>query len=499
MTGAGSLTIAAAQPACVPSDVVANAAAHAEVVRHAGARVVVFPELSLTGYELDAPAVDPGDGRLRVLVNACAAAGAVALVGAPTAGGDGRASHLSVLAVDGEGARVAYRKMWLSDVEAKRFTPGSAPTVIEVDGWRLGLAVCKDTGVDAHAAATAALGIDAYVAGVLESADDADVPGERARRITEAHHVWVVVAGFAGATGGGYDRAAGRSRIWAPDGVLVADAGTDVGGVARATLTRGTVLPSTRTEVRRVGDTVVRSGGPWTPAVHALLRHLEAVGFRGSPRVIGEGVDSEGRERLSFLAGEPVHPHGWSDAGIAELGRLLRELHDAGSTFRPPRDAEWQPWFTRADGPHAVFGHGDLGPWNIVARDGLPVGFIDWEFAGPVDRLGEVAQAGWLNAQLHEDIVAGTRLPSAEQRARQLRLFVDAYGLDGTDRARLVARIVDHAVRDAGDEVTMAGGLKMAKAPIDPSDPGSASAWRIRSAAWLAAHRRLLESALESP
>jgi aminoglycoside phosphotransferase (APT) family kinase protein len=51
----------------------------------------------------------------------------------------------------------------------------------------------------------------------------------------------------------------------------------------------------------------------------------------------------------------------------------------------------WQPWFTRSAAPDAVCAHGDLGPWNIVAVEGRPVGFIDWEFAGPVDRLDKVA------------------------------------------------------------------------------------------------------------
>jgi hypothetical protein len=57
--------------------------------------------------------------------------------------------------------------------------------------------------------------------------------------------------------------------------------------------------------------------------------------------------------------------------------------------------------------------------------------------------------------------------------------------------------MVDHAVRDAGNALSDEGGLKMAKAPTDPDDPGWAVAWRIRSAAWLVAHRRLLESALD--
>jgi predicted amidohydrolase len=233
---ADDLTVAAAQPLCVPRDVTANAFSHAEVIRAADARVVAFPELSLTGYELDASAVDPGDERLGPMIAACAMTGSVALVGAPTS--DGRGDHISVIAVDGSGARVVYRKMWLSETEAQRFVPGSSPASIEVDGWRLGLAICKDTGVPVHAEATCRLGIDAYVAGVLDSADDASVQDERARRIASDHGVWVVVASFAGSTGGGYELAAAQSRIWSPDGVVVASAGRDIGRVARATLTR---------------------------------------------------------------------------------------------------------------------------------------------------------------------------------------------------------------------------------------------------------------------
>lgn len=236
MKDAGALRIATAQPSCIPYDVAANAASHAEVIRAAGARVVAFPELSLTGYELDAPAVDPADERLAPIIEACAAAGAVALVGAPTA--DDLGDHISVLAVDGSGATVAYRKMWLGDAEAARFTPGPSPTVLDVDGWRLGLAICKDTGVPAQAAATADLGMDVYVAGVLDSADDAAVQDERALRITSSHGVWVAVASFAGSTGGGYEVAAAQSRVWSPDGTVVATAGRDVGRIARATLTR---------------------------------------------------------------------------------------------------------------------------------------------------------------------------------------------------------------------------------------------------------------------
>lgn len=231
------LVIAAAQPPCTALDVAANAEAHAAAVREARARVVVFPELSLTGYEFDAPALAPDDPRLAALVEACAETGSLALAGAPVRGEEG-GLHIALLAVDGTGAAVAYRKQWLGGREPERFSPGPSPAVLEVDGWRLGLAVCKDTGVPRHQADTAALGMDVYVASVLDFEEDAHVPAERARRTAVAYGVPVAVASFAGPTGEGYTRSAGRSGIWSRTGDVLARTGPEPGAFARAVLTR---------------------------------------------------------------------------------------------------------------------------------------------------------------------------------------------------------------------------------------------------------------------
>ncbi|MCP3802610.1 carbon-nitrogen hydrolase family protein [Allokutzneria sp. A3M-2-11 16] len=222
------LVIAVAQPLCASHEVAANAKTHAETVRAADARVVVFPELSLTGYELDAEVVPVDDPRLEPLVEACAETGSVALVGAPVPG-----KHIAMLAVDASGVTVAYKKVNLHGEETRLFVPGE-PVVFTVDGWRLGLAICRDTGVPQHASDTAALGIDAYVAGVVE--DRPDIIAERAQRTATTHEVYVAVSSFAGPTGGGFSDTAARSGVWAPDGTLIAFAGTDIGAVARAQL-----------------------------------------------------------------------------------------------------------------------------------------------------------------------------------------------------------------------------------------------------------------------
>ncbi len=229
------LSIAVAQPVCVAYDVAANATIHAATVREADSRLVVFPELSLTGYHMDAPTVAVDDPRLAPLIAACAETDALALVGAPVAGSAGE-SHIGLLAVDRAGARVAYRKRYPGADEARRFAPGPAPEAIVVDHWRLGLAVCRDTSIPQHSADTAALGIDVYVASTLMFDHETTLQNARSSDIARRHGVWVAVASFAGSTGEGYDRCAGCSGIWRADGTVLSQAGPEPGGLARAQL-----------------------------------------------------------------------------------------------------------------------------------------------------------------------------------------------------------------------------------------------------------------------
>jgi predicted amidohydrolase len=250
----GTLTIAVAQPRCVAKDVAANALAHAAIVRAAASRLVLFPELSLTGYELDAPLVEPDDECLAPMIAACTDTGAIALVGAPVrardaandsdsvdssdgGGRDGGGANIATLAVDAGGASVVYRKQWIAASESHRFSSGGGrPAAISVDGWRLGLAICKDFSVEQHAADTAALGIDAYLAATVMFADEAAEQEQRAARQALALKTWVALASFAGATGGGYASTAGGSGIWGPDGLPRARAGNSVGEFARTVL-----------------------------------------------------------------------------------------------------------------------------------------------------------------------------------------------------------------------------------------------------------------------
>ncbi len=247
-----------------------------------------------------------------------------------------------------------------------------------------------------------------------------------------------------------------------------------------------------RTLVTRQAEVVFREARPWTTSLHLLLKHLENAGFEEAPRIAGVGFDERGRETLTHIDGEFVHPGPWSDQALIQIGQILRRLHDVTASFVPPVDAGWQPWFLRElGGEKCVIGHGDLAPWNTVTRAGMPIAFIDWEYAGPIDPLVELARVCWLFPQLHDDDVAQrVGLPPLKTRVRQLRLLVDAYGLSKTQRHGLFELILEVAVCETANDAI--------EANVTPHSQGLlwGLAWRARAAAWMLRHRSPIERAL---
>jgi hypothetical protein len=120
--------------------------------------------------------------------------------------------------------------------------------------------------------------------------------------------------------------------------------------------------------VVRVGDTVRRPTGENTPFAHALLHHLEDVGFMGAPRLLG--IDERGREILTFSEGEVVEElfEPLSEARLVSAGRLIRMFHDATIGFS-------------LAGPAEVVCHGELGPHNTVFVGDEAIALIDWDTA----------------------------------------------------------------------------------------------------------------------
>jgi Ser/Thr protein kinase RdoA (MazF antagonist) len=69
--------------------------------------------------------------------------------------------------------------------------------------------------------------------------------------------------------------------------------------------------------------------------------------------VVGSGFDEAGREIAMFAEGGFVHPAPWRDDSVAQVGALLRRLHEATASFRPSPGAVWRRWHGRGLGEGA--------------------------------------------------------------------------------------------------------------------------------------------------
>jgi hypothetical protein len=165
----------------------------------------------------------------------------------------------------------------------------------------------------------------------------------------------------------------------------------------------------------RIGDTVRRPVGPWTPAVHALLAHLEQRGVHHIPRV--RGYDDLGREVLDYLPGAVIDSPATllSETQLVQLVQWTRTFHDAVADFH--HDGPWR-YFPI---PNAtLIGHNDIAPYNSCFDGDQLAGVFDWDLAGPTTPLDELAFVAWNCAPLHTDI-------GAAATAERLRLIADAY------------------------------------------------------------------------
>jgi hypothetical protein len=193
---------------------------------------------------------------------------------------------------------------------------------------------------------------------------------------------------------------------------------------------RETVLAGgNMTEVVAVGDTVRRTRGPWTPMVHALLRHLRAAGFDLAPEPLG--IDQRGREILTRLPGRPgIYPLDdvvLSEPMLGRVARTLRHYHDATVSFVPPPGATWH-WPARE--PAEVVCHEDFAPYNLLfdVDRGRITGLVDFDMASPGPRVRDMGYAAYRFAPLTDPRNADVPFAGVAEQERRLAAFCAAYG-----------------------------------------------------------------------
>lgn len=229
----------------------------------------------------------------------------------------------------------------------------------------------------------------------------------------------------------------------------------------------------------RVGDTVRRTTGPWSPAVHALLQHLEGR-LDGVPKFYG--IDEYGREILDFLPGQivDVATEELSDEQLVAVVNWTRQLHQVTADFH-----HRGPWRNVPAADARLIGHGDVAPYNLCFDGGALVGVFDWDMAGPTTAISELGFIAWTCVPLFRP------LPDA-WCARRLRLIAATYG--GLTADHLLAAVFDRtqATIDGILSAAAAGDLGMQSLMATTGEPEPTR----RALAALAQRRPSLQAAL---
>lgn len=137
--------------------------------------------------------------------------------------------------------------------------------------------------------------------------------------------------------------------------------------------------------VVKIDNTVHRSVGPHSEYTHKLLLLLEKKKYPYSPRFLG--IDTQGREILTFVEGDVARNITWTDKQLKKVVTMVREFHDATAGSELCADKE-------------VVCHRDLAPWNTILHKNEPVGFIDFDGAEPGKRVEDLAYFLWTFLEL---------------------------------------------------------------------------------------------------
>lgn len=232
--------------------------------------------------------------------------------------------------------------------------------------------------------------------------------------------------------------------------------------------------------VVRKGDTVRRQLTPQSKTVHEFLVHLERTQVPASRFL---GVDSQGREILSFIEGETDFPDDiWnSDTWLTKSARLLRQFHDASTEFVPTEPAHWAFEYPDTN-QHEVINHNDFAPYNMVFTPDGAISIIDIDLCGPGPRVRDLAYLAYWMAPLSFSSDPIHKFPngSLEHVASRVNTLCRAYEYEDSKRLlSMVSEVLNHMANE-----TIAIAMLGEKAAMSLKAGGNFARWACEAAAF---------------
>ncbi|WP_205508059.1 carbon-nitrogen hydrolase family protein [Longitalea arenae] len=227
------MKIALAQTRPARGDMPYNITRHTQFIEQAaanGAGLIVFPELSLTGYEpslCKQLATDATDSRLAIFQQLSNEKQLIIGAGLPTKGEQG--IHISMVLFQPGHPPQVNSKMYLHADEDPFFIPGINLPGLIINNTHIALAICYEISVPEHAEKAGNTGADLYLASVAKTAKGVEKAAARLSEVAHTYGMTVLMVNSVGICEDG--ECAGNSAVWDEKGSQIARLENDSEGI----------------------------------------------------------------------------------------------------------------------------------------------------------------------------------------------------------------------------------------------------------------------------
>ena len=227
------MRVAIAQIEAIKGNVEKNIENHLKWIKQAiqnNADMLVFPELSVTGYEPDLAenlATNQDDTRLDNIQNLSDRNGITIGVGLPTK--DERDVFVSMIIFQPHKERITYSKQYLYPPEEPIFKAGKNPLVLNFEKEVVSPAICYEISNKAHCEFAKRNKATIYIASVLSSINGIDADMKKLSDIAKHNNLVTFMANYVGESGG--YKCAGKSSVWDTTGKLIGQLDCETEGI----------------------------------------------------------------------------------------------------------------------------------------------------------------------------------------------------------------------------------------------------------------------------
>ncbi len=241
------MKVCAAQTRPVRGDIQANIENHKKLIDIAvynNAEMIVFPELSLTGYEPTLArelAIDQKDGRLVCFQKISNARKILIAVGVPLKSNTG--ILISMMIFQPDKPQQVYSKQYLHDDEIPYFTHGYEQVFLTKGKTKMGFAICYEISVPEHSEKIYRYNANIYIASVAKFVNGIDKAIDNLSGIAKKYSMVAIMSNCIGQCDG--QQCAGRSSVWNNKGESVGQLNDNSEGILMVDTATGEIVEKT--------------------------------------------------------------------------------------------------------------------------------------------------------------------------------------------------------------------------------------------------------------